>query len=114
MHIFTFLRKKEGSLHWYGQRVTALIVAPFILWLIFRGALINQNYNDLYGMLTFFKENYNTTLMIVFLLILWHSKTGLESIVDDYVHHEKTKFLAYSTIKIIILLLIKYIYLFLS
>lgn len=113
MHIFTLLRKKEGSIHWYGQRITAIAAIPLLVWLIFKGALLLHNYNEIYQVFNSIKNNYSYITAITILFLLWHSKIGIESIIDDYVHDDNTRFLAYSITRIMLLLFVKYLYILL-
>lgn len=112
MHIFSLLRKKHGSLHWYGQRATALIIAPLIFLLLLKGASLVNHYPNMSDLLFNLKDQYTLLMMIAAIFIVWHAKTGFESIFDDYIHHEYTKFISYTLVRILSILIIKYCYLF--
>lgn len=107
MKILTFLRRKQAAIHWYFQRTTALVLLLMISWISFNIlSIINttQTISDLIHQLF---ALYPLSITLIIILSIWHSKTGIESILEDYVHHEKTKFLVYSSLQLLALLIIK-------
>jgi succinate dehydrogenase / fumarate reductase, membrane anchor subunit len=88
----------EGVGHWWMQRVTAIALLPLTAWFaisLFSHAL--QSYEAMRGWLgqpwvAVF------TILLVFTLA-WHSKLGVQVVVEDYVHGKgaKTTLLLLST-----------------
>jgi succinate dehydrogenase / fumarate reductase membrane anchor subunit len=112
MQILTFLRKKHASLHWYAQRFTAALLLPMLLWVIFSGAVYASATPDIATLLHKVVQTNPYLLLFINVVLFWHIRTGVESILDDYVHHEKTKFFSYLTVRLLTLQLMKYFYLF--
>lgn len=112
MQILTFLRKKHASLHWYTQRFTAVLLLPMLLWVIFSASAYLSNSSDVSSMLHKIVQMNPYLLLGINLALFWHIRVGIESILDDYVHNEKTKFFSYFSVRIMTLLLIKYFYMF--
>lgn len=110
MNILTILRKKEGAIHWYGQRMTALAIAPLMLFFILQGALRVSSHPFSYELILNLINSYPILSFFSLLLIIWHGSSGIESILDDYVHDEKVKFISITLIKAVGLLIIKYAY----
>lgn len=110
MQILLFLRKKHASLHWYIQRISALSLIPILLWIIIQGSILSSNTSDMISLIQRVIQD-NVYLFILINIVLFsHIRTGVESIVDDYIHNEKTKFISYLSIRILTIQLIKYFY----
>lgn len=110
MSLLTFLRKKHASLHWYFQRATAVLLLPTMLWILFSAATFASSAADASAVITHVVQQNPSLLLLVNILLFWHIRVGLESIVEDYVHHEVTKFFSFFTIRVLTILLIKYFY----
>ena len=77
---------KHGTQHFILQRVSAVILAlltPWLLWLLI--TLIPADYATVRSTLA---HPVNAVLLLSFLLALfWHSRLGLQVVIEDYVHH---------------------------
>jgi succinate dehydrogenase / fumarate reductase, membrane anchor subunit len=88
----------EGVGHWWVQRVTAVALLPLTAW--FAISLLThslQSYDDMRGWIG---QPWVAVLSLVLVLTLaWHSKLGVEVVVEDYVHGKgaKTTLLLLST-----------------
>lgn len=81
---------KEGSHHWWLQRLTAVALLPLSIWFVC-------------GVLGIVGETYETAVLwvqspvtTVFLLLaivalFYHAKLGLQVVIEDYVHSEGLK-----------------------
>lgn len=76
---------KHGFSHWWWQRVTAVALIPLLLWFIASlVSLIGQDYASVNAWLS---GPVNATLMLVFVLTtLYHAQTGLQVVIEDYIH----------------------------
>lgn len=110
MKILTTLKKKEGAMHWYGQRLTALMIAPLVLFFVFQGSMLIASSHSILELFIQLKNTYPVLILTTIFFVAWHGVTGIESILDDYVHNEKTKFVAYSLTKLMGLLIVKSFY----
>ena len=82
----------RGTSHYWTQRLTAIALVPLVLWFIFSTfTMMGHNY---YEYKEWLGSPINVALMILLLMILsYHMKLGLETIIEDYVHNTKGKFL---------------------
>lgn len=81
---------KDGSHHWWMQRVTAIALIPLTIWFIC-------------GVLGTVGENYDTAvqwvqspatsvfLLLAIVALFYHAKLGLQIVIEDYVHAEGLK-----------------------
>ena len=83
---------KEGSNHWWWQRLTALLLVPLSLWfvasiwwLVIGGATYEAFQDWLSGPVA-------ALLMLLFIgMMFYHLKLGLQVVVEDYVHTKAVK-----------------------
>ena len=76
---------KDGTGHWWAQRITAVALVPLGLW--FAVALIGipgTEYELVHGWIA---RPVNAILLILLVIsVLHHSQLGIQVVVDDYVH----------------------------
>jgi succinate dehydrogenase / fumarate reductase, membrane anchor subunit len=89
----------EGTGHWWVQRVTAVALVPLTAW--FAISLLTHSLQSYEAMRGWLGQPWVAVLTILLALTLaWHSKLGIEVIVEDYVHSKaaKTSLLLLSTL----------------
>ena len=80
----------KASRKWIMQRVSALIVAPLIVWFLL--SLISISTGDYNSVINFFSKPLFLSLTIILLIVgFFHAKIGLSEIFEDYIHDEKIK-----------------------
>ena len=81
---------KEGTGHWWGQRVSALALIPLSLW--FAASLMHVVYGD-YGAAAHWVHTPWVAVLLVLLLltVFYHAYLGVQVVVEDYVHGEALK-----------------------
>nr|YP_007890525.1 succinate dehydrogenase subunit 4 [Andalucia godoyi]AGH24019.1 succinate dehydrogenase subunit 4 [Andalucia godoyi] len=104
--MLAFLRKKHAALHWYAQRFTAVALLPLFGWIIMSTTAYLSNAQDLFSVAQFAIQQNPFFFLILNVLLFWHIRQGLESIVVDYVHNEKTQFLVNFFIRVLTVLMI--------
>jgi succinate dehydrogenase / fumarate reductase membrane anchor subunit len=75
---------KEGTGHFWSQRLTAIALVPLVLWLAFSVAsLPNMDYVAIREWLS---QPFNAIVMILFLIAgFHHARLGLQVVIEDYV-----------------------------
>jgi succinate dehydrogenase / fumarate reductase, membrane anchor subunit len=80
----------EGVGHWWVQRVTAVALIPLTLW--FAASVLGlqlQSYDAVRGWLG---QPWVAVMAILLVSTLaWHSKLGVQVVVEDYVHGKGAK-----------------------
>ena len=76
---------KHGFSHWWWQRVTAVALVPLCLWFVYSVlCLVGSGYDAATAWLS---SPINATLMLIFVLaMLFHAQTGLQVVIEDYIH----------------------------
>ena len=76
---------KEGTEHWWQQRVTA--VALLILGLWFAIAIAGLDSFDRVAVAAWVASPFNAIMLLLLAVTLaWHSLLGIQVVVEDYVH----------------------------
>ena len=80
----------KASRKWIMQRVSALIVAPLIVWFLL--SLISLSTGDYNSVINFFSKPLFLSSTIILLIVgFFHAKIGLSEIFEDYIQDEKIK-----------------------
>jgi len=83
----------KASRKWIMQRVSALIVAPLIVWFLL--SLISLSTSDYNSVINFLSKQLFVSLTIILLVAgFFHAKIGLSDIFEDYIQDEKIKSVA--------------------
>lgn len=76
---------KEGTEHWWGQKLTAVALVPLTLW--FAVAMLGLETSDFAVVQAWIASPVNGIPLVLLLAAgLYHSMLGVEVIVEDYVH----------------------------
>jgi len=76
---------KSGVGHFWWQRVTAVVLALLVPWLV--GTLVSFVGADLATVHSVLSTPLNAILLAAFALALfWHAKLGMQVVIEDYVH----------------------------
>ncbi|MBP9952020.1 MAG: succinate dehydrogenase, hydrophobic membrane anchor protein [Cypionkella sp.] len=75
----------HGAHHWWAQRVSAIALAPLVVWLVW--ALASGAASDHATLSVWLKAPINATLLILLLIAAFHhAALGLQTIAEDYIH----------------------------
>ncbi len=81
---------KEGAGHWWLQRMTALALAPLVLWFAFSIATLGAM--DYQTLVSWVKLPLVTVILILLIVTaFYHMQLGLKVILEDYIHSEWLK-----------------------
>ncbi len=76
---------KDGTEHWWAQRISASALALLGLW--FAISLAHLHVADYVDVLAFIAAPLNTVLLILLVATMtWHSYLGVQVVIEDYVH----------------------------
>jgi succinate dehydrogenase / fumarate reductase membrane anchor subunit len=84
---------KSGTVHWWMQRVTAVVLIPLSFWLIkFLALCLTFPYQQT---VVWLASPVNTVCMAVWILaVFYHAALGLQVVFEDYVAAEGFKIVA--------------------
>ena len=89
-HVRGYGSAHDGTHHFWVQRLTAVALLPLLVWLCIsvvglRGAA--------YGAFVEWVATPVNTLFLTIALValFWHSKLGVQVVIEDYVHHAGAK-----------------------
>ena len=96
---------KEGTHHWWMQRLTAIALIPLSLWFIVAVLCVaSSSYAEA---ITWIDSPINSTLLITLIAALfYHSQLGVQVVVEDYVHSEWLKLGALILLRFVTVLLV--------
>lgn len=81
---------KEGTDHWFAQRLTAIGLLPLVVWLVW--SILKLQGADYSTFTAWLAHPINAILMILFIIATaYHAKLGVQVIVEDYIHNEGFK-----------------------
>lgn len=77
---------KDGTHHWWMQRITAIVMIPLSLWFVY-SMLTGMMGSDVYEVAVWFGSPINTVATLILLTAMfWHAKLGIQVVIEDYVH----------------------------
>jgi succinate dehydrogenase / fumarate reductase, membrane anchor subunit len=80
----------NGVHHWWVQRLTAIALVPLAIWLLV--SLVSLPALDFVTLVSWMGGTWTASLLTVFVLTAsWHSRLGVQVIVEDYVHDHGLK-----------------------
>lgn len=76
---------KDGTMHWWMQRVTAVLLVPLSLWLMFCALpMLGAGYADARVWLA---QPLNAFLILALALtVIYHALLGVQVVIEDYIH----------------------------
>jgi len=95
---------KEGTGHWWQQRMTAIALVPLSIWFIASAiGLAGHHYEEFQ---IWIASPGNTTLMLLLLFCLFHhAQLGMQMVIEDYLHDRAARVTALILVKMTCVLL---------
>ena len=82
---------KDGTHHWIMQRLTAIALAPLVIWFFTCPYCFASS--DYSGVIVWLGHHTVAIPMVLFLIGgYYHAALGLQVVIEDYVHHKGWKF----------------------
>jgi succinate dehydrogenase / fumarate reductase membrane anchor subunit len=95
---------KDGTHHWWLQRVTAIALVPLSVWLV--ASLVSLAGADYQCAVLWVRSPVVTVLLICLIGALFHhAQLGLQVVLEDYVHAEWLKITSIVLMKFTVLVL---------
>ena len=96
--------KSHGVVHWKLQRISAIAMIPLIIWFV--SSLVFSLINGYDQSITWLQSPLNATgMVLLFGTLYFHAASGLQVVVEDYVHNEGLKIMSLILIKLLAVLL---------
>ena len=95
---------REGTHHFWMQRVTAVALVPLMLWLA--ASLVAMGSADHASVVAWIASPWVAVLLLACILALFlHAQLGLQVVIEDYVHGEGLKVASLVATKLLSVLL---------
>ncbi|MCP4983597.1 MAG: succinate dehydrogenase, hydrophobic membrane anchor protein [Gammaproteobacteria bacterium] len=94
---------KEGTTHFWRQRMTALLLIPLVLWIGFSLAALPVDYATLTSWIQ--QPWVLVALVLLIVVTFYHAQLGLQVVIEDYVssHSRRTVSLVISNLLCLLL-----------
>ncbi len=81
---------KEGTGHFWHQRLTSLLLIPLVLWVGFSLAALPVDHATLVGWIQ--QPWVAVALVLLVIVVFYHAQLGLQVIIEDYIssHSKRT------------------------
>ncbi len=90
---------KEGTHHWWAQRVTAVALVPLTLWFVY--AMTSLAGADHATAMAWLGDPRNAILTILLVIATFHHvQLGVQVVIEDYVHAEGMKIVVLMAVKL--------------
>lgn len=91
---------KDGTGHWWAQRLTAILLAPLMIWLIVSALpMVGADYGDAR---VWVAQPLNALLILALILtVIYHALLGVQVVIEDYFHDRRIEVTLLITIKLI-------------
>ena len=96
--------KSHGVVHWKLQRISAIAMIPLIIWFV--SSLVFSLFNGYDQSINWLQSPLNATgMVLLFGTLYFHAASGLQVVVEDYVHNKGLKIMSLIIIKLLSVLL---------
>ncbi|MCA3246243.1 MAG: succinate dehydrogenase, hydrophobic membrane anchor protein [Azospirillum sp.] len=89
---------KDGTHHWWAQRVTAIALVPLLLWFV--ASVVSLAGAPLAEVKAWLASPVAAVLLLALIVAVFHhAQLGLQVVIEDYVHAEGVKIAALLLVK---------------
>ncbi|MGY6629703.1 MAG: succinate dehydrogenase, hydrophobic membrane anchor protein [Wenzhouxiangella sp.] len=89
----------DGVNHWWAQRFSAILLGLLVVWLVFAlFTLVGASHAEASAWLS---RPFNAAMAVLFVVTaLYHSRLGLQVVIEDYIHQRAVEVVLLVSIKI--------------
>ncbi len=81
---------KSGTAHWWAERATSVALVPLTLWFIL--AIYRMAGLGAADIAHWVSHPVNATLLLALILVTFHHMAlGLQVVIEDYIHNDRTR-----------------------
>ena len=91
---------KEGTRHWWMQRLTAIALVPLTVWLVASFVAIGAA-DHARTVLWIRSPAVGIALLLTIAALFHHAQLGMQVVIEDYVHREGKKLAALIAVKLL-------------
>jgi len=89
---------KDGTHHWWAQRVTAIAMVPLLLWFV--ASVVSLAGAPLPAVQAWIASPISAVLLLSLIVAVFHhAQLGLQVVIEDYVHAEGVKLVLLLAVK---------------
>ncbi len=87
---------KDGTGHWWAQRVSSVALGPLMLWLVWSLVqMARAGGADYLAVVDWVSVPFNTVALLLLVpTLLYHSHLGVQVVIEDYIHADGVKVVA--------------------
>ncbi len=87
---------KDGTGHWWAQRVSSVALGPLMLWLVYSLVqMARAGGADYLAVVDWVSAPFNTVALLLLIpTLLYHSHLGVQVVIEDYIHADGVKVVA--------------------
>jgi len=80
---------REGTSHFWHQRLTSLLLVPLVLWVCFSIAALPLDHATLVNWVQ--QPLVTVTLVLLIMAVFYHAQLGLQIVIEDYIASHSTR-----------------------
>lgn len=90
---------KNGTHHWWAQRVTAVALVPLTLWFVYSISTMAGAGHD--AVSAWLGQPFNAIVMLLLIAATFHHlQLGIQVVLEDYIHNEGAKIVLLLAVKL--------------
>ena len=95
---------RDGTHHWWMQRMTALAMIPLVIWFVI--SVIGLVGSDLETFQGWLSSPFNAIAMVLLVIAtFWHATLGIQVVIEDYIASKTVKIMAETGVRFAALIL---------
>jgi succinate dehydrogenase / fumarate reductase membrane anchor subunit len=95
---------KAGAHHWWGQRLSAIALAPLFLWFV--ASLISVATADYAAAVAWLRSPWNSGLLTLLIgAMFYHAQLGMQVVFEDYISKHWLQFTSIILVRFLAMLL---------